>query len=648
MPRYLLSAIIGFCGAVGPAQAAPLAERIPADTICYAGWAGRNLILDGSAAGQLLAQETLRELLAAARQAALGHLDDPLQQEIFNGLWAMAAVAWQHPMAVALVDLHARNGSLDPDLILLVELGTDQDAFAKQLDELLQALGKEREIRQETVGKVSYWALPGPDDRPLAVGFVGELFFATLGEGLARRVIDLPQTESLAADSVFHKALTDLAGGEPQAAWYLDIASLIGRLDEALPAPGPSDGQPAGGRASRLAAAIGLENATHLAGAASILDRGLLVRTRLSCPAPHRRILAVFSGQALTDEDLVGIPAGASHLLAIRKPPAEIYDQFTETLEAVNPSAAQELQAALAQLEQATQLAVKQDLLGALEETWTISCAAPWGGWPTGYLAAFGVNDPARLAAALEKIQRTLEGISDSPDAPVKLLVTRTAQAEIHYLRLRRSPIAPAWALHEETLYVAAWPQVIASRIQGAQPPALVGSAEFKTIRSRLTSKPSVLEYFNLAAILRQSYPLLLMAWTSAASGELAGSACPFSRPDRLPALATLEKYIWPSIAVASSDPEGITFESYGSLPLSGPAGSPGALLGGIALLLRFALQPEDSAATGPVDAPPIQQAPATEPKAPEAASSQPAPTTSPHAEPPQGRPAASQAATSP
>ncbi len=649
MRPYLLSAIISLCGVLGTARAAPpLAGRLPADTLFYAGWAGRSLILDGSVTGQLLTQETLGELLASAKQAALGHLGDPLDQEILNGLWAMGAVAWQHPAALGLMDLRIDGGRVEPELILLVDLGTDRDAFAKHLDELLQAVGKELEIREETIGKVSYRTLPGPAGKPLAMGFIGELFFATLGEGLAKRVIELPETDSLGANGLFQKALTDIADGEPQAAWYLDIASLISHLDDVPPGPGSSNGQAGAGRVGRLAAAIGLGNATHLAGAASILDRGLLVRTRLSTPAPHRRMLTVFSGEALIDEDLAGIAEDACHVLAIKKPPVVIYDQLMEALQEINPSAAERVQAALAQLERQTQLDLHHELLGALGETWTIACAPSWGGYPTGSLAMFTVNDSARLSTALEKIDSALQVLSDAPDAPLKLLATRTGQADIRYLRLRRSPIAPAWALHEGTLYVAAWPQVIVSGIETAQQPGLAGSAEFRRIRSRLSSKPCVLEYLDLAAIIRHSYPLLLMAWTSAASSDLADLVGPLSRPDRLPALATLERYIWPSVAVVSSDPEGITFESYGSLPLSGPGGSPGSVLAGMGWLLSYALRPSESADGDPADAPAAQEAPAIPPQAPEAAQSQPVTTLPDGAEPATRPAAASQPATSP
>jgi len=649
MRPYLLSAIIGLCTTFGLAQTtAPLAGRLPADTLFYAGWAGRSLILDGSVTGQLLMQETLGELLASAKQAALGHLDDSLHQEMLNSFWAMGAIAWQHPAAVGLANLRVDSGRVEPGLILLVELGTDRDTFGKQLDELLQAVGKEREIREETIGKVSYRTLPGPAGKPLAVGFIGELFFATLGDGLAKRVIELPETDSLQANILFQKALSEIADGEPQAAWYLDIPSLISHLDNSGLGPGSSDGQAGAGRLRRLAAAIGLENATHLAGTATIIDRGILVRTRLSSPAPHRRMLTVFSGEALTDEDLAGIGEDACHVLAIKKPPAVIYDQLMEALQEINPSAAERVQAALTQLERETQLDLHKELLGALGETWTISCAPSWGGCLTGSLAAFSVNDSAKLSTALEKIDSALQELSDAPDAPLKLLATRTGQADIRYLRLRRSPIAPAWALHEETLYVAAWPQVIVSGIETAQQPGLACSAEFTRIRSRLSPKPCVLEYLNLASIVRHSYPLLLMAWTAATSGDWGDSVGPLSRPDRLPALATLERYIWPSVAVVSSDPAGITFESYGSLPLSGPAGSPGAVLGGMGWLLSFALRPGESAAPGPADAPAAQAALTTQPQAPETAQAQPVTTRPGGIEPPTQPAASSQPATRP
>jgi hypothetical protein len=130
-------------------------------------------------------------------------------------------------------------------------------------------------------------------------------------------------------------------------------------------------------------------------------------------------------------------------------------------------------------------------------------------------------------------------------------------------------PIAPAWAIHKDKLYIALWPQVVVAAVENSGKKPLFRNAAFQKLRSRVSPKPTTLTYIDTPAIMRSFYNLLLVGWT-AGSRELSRELRLNSYPkvDWLPALPKIEKYLSPEVAAVSSDATGITIESYGSLPI--------------------------------------------------------------------------------
>ena len=152
--------------------------------------------------------------------------------------------------------------------------------------------------------------------------------------------------------------------------------------------------------------------------------------------------------------------------------------------------------------------------------------------------------------------------------------------------------MAPAWAIHEGRLYVAGWPQIIASVI-GRDTAATTITADpcYRKTRSRLHESASILSYVNSPQIARHLYGSALLGWTLGA-GMLENQSNIEAGIDWLPSLATLEKYLWVDTTTVSSDARGVTFSSYGSLPMIGlsavPFGGP-VLLAGPAIALQRA-----------------------------------------------------------
>jgi len=160
---------------------------------------------------------------------------------------------------------------------------------------------------------------------------------------------------------------------------------------------------------------------------------------------------------------------------------------------------------------------------------------------------------------------------------------------EISYLHAPNLQfVLPAWAVHKNRLYLAAWPQVIVSTINNQTPP-LTSDQEFKQLRGHLSPNASGLTYVNIPKLTKGLYPLSLIFGT-ALMNQLSNQL-PNGLPDEGPipywpiALSTLLKYSWAEVDTISHDATGITFESYGSNPVSISA-TPLVVAGGVSVLL--------------------------------------------------------------
>ena len=579
-----------------PKTVAPLADKLPAGALAYAGWAGRSLTFDGSMLGQLLNDPDVDKIVQAIVEAAERNTDAESRPTARAGM-AMAAIAWQHPAAAALLDVPQGPDGPEPSAVLLVDLGKDREAFAKHLDALLAERKGEAPPAGAAVAAVRYRVIRQAGKPELSFGYMGDLFFLGVGSEAARAVIEKAPKVPLSADKKFSDCLAAVCEGEAQFAYYLDVSGLVGRLERLAP-PSAGNAATAGQDDSaaairRLASAAGLDKVTAAAGATVIVDRGLYTRARVFTPAPHRGVLWPLAGAEVADADLAGVAADADFVLAAKVAPQAALAELRQAVRRADPNADDEFGRSLARLEARLGVSLSKDVLAHLGDGWVLSSAASRGGFLTGTTLTVDVKDPAKLAEAIARIEAavmpdkpvgppapaTAPAGPEEPARPSKgpaIETIKFARTEVHYLALPSDyspmPIAPAWAIHKNRLVVAAWPQVIESAVAGNGPAkGIAQTPAFRSARGRIAGKPSVILYVNGPAIARQVYHAGLVGWTLSAN-KLAAGILPDARPDWLPPLSTIEQYLRPSIVAVCPDAGGITIESYGSLPSIAPA----------------------------------------------------------------------------
>ena len=612
MRRHVLIGTLCLFGLAASVSAAPLAERLPADTKAYIGWAGRTLPFDGSMLGQLINEPAVGEIFRAIHEAAVKNLPQGKDARMFEHAWAMSATAWQHPAALALFDV--RKGDKDPPVVsaaMLIDLGKDRAAFDKELKGILQAAGDENKFADVTVGTVTYKSMPDPDGNDLSIGYIGDVFFFTVGAGTPARLIGVTPPKALKASRKFAENFRAVAGENIQLAVYVDIEALLKQVEEVMPpADEPPPPVPAGGVSGmrRILNATGMGKAGVLVGTVRVVDRGLYTRVRLLTPAPHTGLLMPLAGAVLLEADLAGVPADADVMFAAGISADAAWAELLRMLETAAPEAHMSLSRGLAATEKKAGVSLSKDLLAHLGDKWVLSSAPSQGGFLTGTVLSVRVKDAVKLRAAVAKLEAlaapkppaaapaawtcamhpavrmnaagkcpmcgmALVRAQAKPDAAPgdggpRILTVKAARTEIHYLALPGLPVpvAPAWAIHKDKLYLAAWPQVIQTVLEASGRKGLTGDPTFRKMRARVAAKPSILYYVNTTSILRKVYGVGLLGWTAGANMLASQVGVPM-RPDWLPALSRLEKYLWPQIRAISADAKGITFEGYGSLP---------------------------------------------------------------------------------
>ena len=591
-----LCLVLVLAGAL-PAQS-PLADKLPENSILYVGWAGRSLAFDGAMIGQLVKEPGVEEMLAGAKTLIGRQLQGKGEDAaLFDNIWSMAGVAWQHPIAAALFDMTKAPSGGEPRPVgaVLIDLQKDRAAFATSLQAVLAAAGKNVKITPAASDGVSYQTFPTPAG-PCGMGFVGDVFFLSLGETAADTVIALlsGKGKSLAAQPAFAAAMKEVMQDQPQSAYYVNVPRLlevVERVSFTRRPPGAVATVPAESEMKRGLRALGLAGVKSVAGAANIVDRGIHEKLRISSPAPHRGALMLLAGKPLPANALGEMPGDAMLAAGIMLDASAVLAELRRAAAEIEPGADKKIDSALAAASQEMGFDIEKDLLASMGEQWTLVSAPSLGGLATGTVLTVQLKDQAKFQAALARLEALLSAALDGkmkssngssagvppsgvgpstqpPPAKSAISVIKSGNVEVHSVSLTAlspvMPVAPAWAVANGKFYLAAFPQVVLAAIAGSNEKGLGESPAFVAARKRVSANASAVVYTDPTRLLREFYGVLLAGWTAAANAPQTGGLL---RPDMLPTLPKLEKYIWPSITAISQDTGGITIESYGSLP---------------------------------------------------------------------------------
>ena len=586
-----LLAILCPLAAVAADAPAPLADKLPGSSLVYVGWAGNTEAFQGSMLGQLIQQPTTMEIWKAIQKAAA-------QKSPHGEATAMLDLAQtlaSHPVAAAMTDLHVGEDSKDITVkaVLVADLGKDQAKFAETLDKLLNSLPMNinESAENKTVGDVKFKVTKLDDQVHIAWGYQGTMLIVGLNGG-EEAVATLKADASLTKAEGFTTAMKAVGGADMQCAYFVDLKKLMPALAKMekmevehknvyrkkydIPLEEP--------QFDKVTSALGLDKATALAGTTRIVDKSLYSKAKLFSPAPHAGVLALFEGKPLTKDDLAVLPADADFAAIMRIDSSVVMTQTRAALQKLDPKMAKDMDEGLAEMQKNTGVDLEKDVLAALGDTWTVTTAASQGGSLTGLSASVTVKDAKKLQEAMDKLEASFlkkqnarpeekeEGrqFSHYRSRQPELAMAKFGDMDVHYMKLPRMPIAPAWGMYKDRFYIALWPQVVAStaRATGEKPGALTDDKAFMAGVGHFSDKPMAVTYTNLPQLVKQFYGFLMLGWTMG-SMEMQHEGINVSPAD-LPTIGQIEKYLGPSMSAISCDKDGVTFEGYSSVPTMG------------------------------------------------------------------------------
>ena len=571
--RTLIAAtvLIGICACLHAAP--PLADRLPAGTLVYVGWSGapplpaesRLAKLLGGADGASLAQSPLGKLLLDKAP--------PGKRKLIEHAMDIAAIVARRPAALALLDVHQRPDEDPlPMAAVLIDLGKRRPEFARHLDAMLAEVAADLPFKEGTVGDVKVRTTPTPAG-PFAMGYIKNVFFAAIGQEVPETLIQTHPDKSLLKDKLFAEAIGAVADKGPLLTVFVNAAGVMDRAAPLIDAELRREGEQV--RFRQIVNALGVGNTKAMALAVSLVDRGLHLKMRVMSPAPHRGLLMPFAGKPLTDGDLTDVPADADFVAAANLSVADLLKEVVRVAKEIDPEEAAKIERQLQELVIPPGVSVTDDLVASLGDTWVLSSARSQGGLLTGTLLTVEVKDAKKLAEALGRIERAFQpppaGEGEAKRGAFAVRTMKTPKVDIRYAAFSGSfvPAAPAWAVHKGRLYVAGWPQVIQAAVENAGADPLIKSAAFTRSRSRIAASPSAVCFANTPKLIGELYPLLLLGWSVGCNAAELPPGMQITM-DWLPAMSELMRIMDPEITAISSDKDGLTVESYGSVPAGG------------------------------------------------------------------------------
>lgn len=555
----------------------PLADRIPASSLFYFGWAGQNKTLDASKFGQVMNDPATADA-ASQLTSFLSANMPPQARPIIGIVTGLGGVLARHPVAIALIDLQPAPGqkaktttkpsslpsvSADPliSAVLMADLGKDKEVFDKVFL-LVKAMIPSELQKQE--GNFTVLATP----TKVAFGYVGETFILAVGDKTLETVTKLSREKSLLADKTFTSVMSevgvDKAKGKSvaptaQLGLYADAQRLAKAIVECSR---DSNGDPneiveSLNQGVRIA---GLAKVASVAVSMRVVDEGMFTTMRVTSPAPHAGVLGLFSSNALKDADLENLPADALLAGAFKFSATDMLGLIAGAANEFEEGAGKKFEKALEDAKKETGVSIKDDILASLGDTWTYFTVGTSETQEGLAIVSVQTKDAQKLSATLAK----LEDYANKNAPPgIRFVSQESGELKIHVLELPASTLPPtfanlkpAWCVFKDRLYFSLTPEWLSKATTNGDKP-LAQERTFTAARSHLNEPSSFLGYLDASVFL--SHPEGL-----------------FSTQAQLPpsfvegfgeTLAKLRKYFQPEMEIIRTDKNGLTVENYSTFP---------------------------------------------------------------------------------
>lgn len=483
-------------------QTAPLADRVPGDALLYVGWAGSDglagkydqshlkAIIDSSEIPKFF-DESVPQLIERVGQ------QNSQAADVMRQVVQIGKPLWRHPCAIYFGGIDLTGPQPQPKLALLCDAGDDAAALQQQIDQLLTEAQKDN---------------PGPFPTVKTYGSLVVLAFGSPAAIDAQ--FQNPPVDSIAKAASFTAAIAQVQQ-DPAYVEYVDCPGIVSLVDQVLHLQHDPD---ALGRWTRVRDSLGLSGLHQAIVTAGFEVHDWGTQAFIGTSDSNQGILSLLHGTPLSPDLLKAVPQTADRVAAGKLDLDSLVGHLRDLIAQIDPSTGDQIDDALAKINQAAGLDIRKDFLAVLGDEWACYTDRTIAG--PGFLGTVVVNrlrDAGAAEKALDQLAQRLNGIMAAASAggpPVKVEFHDQVIHDItvHYLAIPL--VTPSWAISDGNLYLGLYPQVVSAAADQAKRngPSILDRPEYQAVMKQLGDHPAnALSFCNLPATAPDSYSDVLM-----------------------------------------------------------------------------------------------------------------------------------------
>jgi prepilin-type processing-associated H-X9-DG protein len=497
--RNLVVAMVVVAGALAAQQSRgqALADRVPSDALLYVAWAGADKLAPAYAQSHLkgvLDASNIPELFSElgpriVRRIQLEQMlqGDPVAKELLPAMLSLGQSMWATPTALYVGPLDLSNKVPMPKVALLCQAGKNAQALADSATKLLADVPADVPFKV----RVQVWG--------------GEVLVISNCDMAERVEENLSQREQFAA-------AMKQCRPDPAFVAYFDAEKVLNVASLAINMGAPAQAKQMWQRTLLTTGVAGIKRLVYTAGFDG-KDWGS--QAFVDAPQPRMGLLAsLLDSQPVSDDLLKMAPKSSSWVAASRLDLAKLLTDVRNSVSRMDQNAARHVEEVMGQINQGLGLDVQKDLLAALGDQWLAFNSDQTGHGLLGMSVVNPLRDGARLEKALialEKQANAAMAKNEEEDGPTLAIeTTKVGDLSVHYFAV--PAIAPCWAIKNNTLFVALFPQILAAAAEGPAGESVLANDDFNAARKRLdvTGKAISLSYMDLPRLAPRGYQMVL------------------------------------------------------------------------------------------------------------------------------------------
>ncbi|HVT79200.1 MAG TPA: hypothetical protein VHM90_00975 [Phycisphaerae bacterium] len=541
-----------------PLRGQVMADRVPADAVAYAGWAGSDSLGGAYDASHLKAfLETLNIPTLATRhiQDALARVNDPQRAEGAKLAQDLFSALAKSPTGLYIGPVDFSNPARPVPKIALISK-TGASAAEPLAERISLALARNRPADAPPSGAIA----------------TGDYLLIYMGDAkFPERLGATAPERSLAQEESFKSALSQLGTDAAKSAAfvYIDGQAIVQQLGNAV-----QMGNNAQARQlfAPVADGMGLNGLKQWAWAGNFDGADWKSSSFLAMRDRRNGLLAFFDNKPLSEESLKLIPQSATSAGAFRFDGMRFLDDVTAAAAKVSDEAPKQIETVLQQAYVWTGIDLKRQLFPAFSDEFVYyGTPAGAGNSLRGFTLVNRLKDAKKADSAASAIENFVNLLILQRDANSKMqfktqkLPGPWDGTEAHVMALPQA--TPCWAIRNDVFYFSLSLPGLQSAMEmgGGGKPSILENAQFAALRKRLGQESfSSFSFDDLPASAPETYQIVNQVLTTAMAQNGGGMNFVLPPLDKVtPALA-------PAMSVSWSDASGYHGKGVSPFPGSG------------------------------------------------------------------------------